>query len=328
MTKFGYRRHPETVLTVVVACVVGLSSMSGCEIPAAPDEAVAQAGPPEPVYLKEGSEEEKELQEAEVAEEEKDQVKAGAGTGAREPSPSGIIATPINVYFTLKERIVFQQVENGLKFFYATKGRKPKDFKEVLSAIIKTRELALPKLKPGDEYVFNPDEGRYGAVMVRSSGTKAEVPTKPTSDGVIAAIEKLGGKVEVDKNEAVVLVDLNLSEVTDAGLMHLRGLKNLKELKLFRTKVTDAGLVHLKGLTGLEELNLTNTEITDAGLVHLKELSSLGILYLYGTKVTDAGLVHLTGLTKLKWLRLESTKVTDAGVKKLKQALPKCIIEQ
>jgi len=177
MTKFGYRRHPGAVLTVVVAGVVGLSSMSGCEIPAAPDEAVAQAGPPEPVYLKGGSEEEKELQEAEVAEEEKDQVKAGVGTGAREPSPSGIIATPINVYFTLKERIVFQQVENGLKFFYATKGRKPKDFKEVLSAIIKTRELALPKLKPGDEYVFNPDEGRYGAVMVRSSGTNAAEPT-------------------------------------------------------------------------------------------------------------------------------------------------------
>jgi len=38
-------------------------------------------------------------------------------------------------------------------------------------------------------------------------------------------------------------------------------------------------------------------------------------------------LVHLEGLTGLKELFLMNTKVTDAGVKKLKQALPNCIIK-
>ena len=34
--------------------------------------------------------------------------------------------------------------------------------------------------------------------------------------------------------------------------------------------VTDAGLVHLKGLTKLHYLNLVGTEVTDAGIAELK----------------------------------------------------------
>ena len=119
----------------------------------------------------------------------------------------------------------------------------------------------------------------------------------------MAAIEKLGGKLVVDEGYDVVIVDLS------------------------NTKVTDAGLVHLKGLTKLGILGLNNTKITDAGLVHLKELTSLKKLFLNNTKVTDAGLVHLKGLTKLEYLNLGSTVVTDIGVAQLQQALPNCEIE-
>jgi len=35
--------------------------------------------------------------------------------------------------------------------------------------------------------------------------------------------------------------------------------------------VTDAGLVHLKGLTQLRTLNLSLTQITDAGVAELKK---------------------------------------------------------
>ena len=37
------------------------------------------------------------------------------------------------------------------------------------------------------------------------------------------------------------------------------------------TNVTDAGLEHLKGLTGLQELNLSWTKVTDAGESRVKE---------------------------------------------------------
>ena len=48
-------------------------------------------------------------------------------------------------------------------------------------------------------------------------------------------------------------------QVTDARLIHLKGLTNLETLELGDTKITDAGLVNLKGLTKLKMLNLGNT---------------------------------------------------------------------
>ena len=46
---------------------------------------------------------------------------------------------------------------------------------------------------------------------------------------------------------------------------------NLQPLRLSYTQVTDAGLVHLKGLTNLESLALASrTQITDAGITELQ----------------------------------------------------------
>lgn len=59
------------------------------------------------------------------------------------------------------------------------------------------------------------------------------------------------------------------------------------------TQVTDAGLEHLKGLTGLVQLSLINTEITDRGLEHLKGLSELQTLDLRRTQVTYKGVEKL-----------------------------------
>ena len=62
----------------------------------------------------------------------------------------------------------------------------------------------------------------------------------------IAAIKKLGGKVTFDEKKPgkpVISVNLRRTEVTDAGLVHLKGLKNLQTLFLNSTKITDAGLV-------------------------------------------------------------------------------------
>ena len=54
--------------------------------------------------------------------------------------------------------------------------------------------------------------------------------------------------------------------MTDAGLEHLNGLKQLQTLWLDHTQVTHAGLEHLKGLKQLQELLLGSTPVTDAGL--------------------------------------------------------------
>ena len=69
---------------------------------------------------------------------------------------------------------------------------------------------------------------------------------------------------------------------------------NLQKLHLLCTKITDAGLVHIKGLTKLQTLDLRGTRITDAGLLHLKAMTRLRSLLLLGTtKITGAGVADL-----------------------------------
>jgi internalin A len=122
---------------------------------------------------------------------------------------------------------------------------------------------------------------------------------------------------------------LGESPVTDAGLVHLERLNNLRALNLqHNTNVSDAGLVHLKSLTSLRELGLGDTAVSDAGLVHIKRMPHLTALGLEGTNVGDAGLVHLKSLTTLQVLSLGDAPVTDAGVRKLQKALPKVKIRR
>src|SRR5262249_22199444 len=121
-----------------------------------------------------------------------------------------------------------------------------------------------------------------------------------------------GGKwVEfVDPPIAVYLMG---SSADDATLVHLRAIRTLEQVAL-NTQVTDAGLSHLKGLDHLEVLRLDGTQVTDAGMIHLKGLKSLNQLGLCSTRITDAGLLQISGLPKLNFLSLDNTQVTDAGL--------------
>ena len=51
----------------------------------------------------------------------------------------------------------------------------------------------------------------------------------------------------------------------------MEGLTSLQNLNLGGTNVTDAGLAHLKGLTDLQNLHLGNTKVTDAGVKELQQ---------------------------------------------------------
>jgi repressor of nif and glnA expression len=163
------------------------------------------------------------------------------------------------------------------------------------------------------------------SLAVVASGWAAEANTEQAK--AVAEIERLGGTVTVDeKSQAVIGVSLRKTKVTDAGLVHLKGLTGLEELDLGKTEVTDVGLKHLKGLNNLQWLGLAGTKVTDAGLKHLQGLTKLQWVGLAGTKVTDAGLEHLKRLTKLQSLYLGDTRVTNEGVKKFQQALPTCYV--
>ena len=163
------------------------------------------------------------------------------------------------------------------------------------------------------------------AIAAQSEQPKA---SSETDAKAIAEIENSGGTVVADKEHpGQVWVLFQGSKVTDAGLVHLKDLRQVRMLVLDSANVTDAGLANLEGLTTLHSLSLNKTQVTDVGLVHLKGLVHLEDLQLASTPVTDAGLVHLKGLTKLRGLNLGGTKVTYVGgVKDLQKALSNCTI--
>ena len=83
-------------------------------------------------------------------------------------------------------------------------------------------------------------------------------------------VDYFGNVVVVDMWRASEL-NLSYTQVSDAGLVHLRGLTNLSELNLGFTQVSDAGLVHLARLTKLSSLNLFRSHVTEAGVKALRE---------------------------------------------------------
>ena len=163
-------------------------------------------------------------------------------------------------------------------------------------------------------------------VGIAGCGDGSSPPAQTADADPFAALAKIGAEIKRDDQGEVVEVNLALTKITDADLVHLKGLTKLQTLGLAHTKVTDGGLVHLKGLAKLQTLNLMRTKITDAGLVHLKGLTGLQTLGL-PSQITDAGLVHLKGMTNLTYLNLAMTKITDAGIADLKKSLPNCNID-
>ena len=150
-------------------------------------------------------------------------------------------------------------------------------------------------------------------------------------------VDRLG----VDDFGHVTRVEMpNTSHVTT--IAQIGRLAQLEELDLPSAHVSDAEMVHLRGLKSLAVLNFVFTRITDSGLAHLAELTSLKTLYLTGTDVTDAGLVasrgtdqpldsqprcysgercrsaNCKGLANLTELNLEYTKISDAGLAQIK----------
>lgn len=145
----------------------------------------------------------------------------------------------------------------------------------------------------------------------------------------------------------LIVINLQRTKVTDADLVKLKGLHDLKVLDLSGTQITDAGIAHLKGLTkdtqlllpstdgvtdrslenlselkNLEWLLLNNTKVSDAGIKYVRKFSNLQRLDLTGTSITDESIENLRGMTQLKWVSLSSTAITDKGVKYLSK-MPK-----
>src|SRR5262245_61754612 len=159
----------------------------------------------------------------------------------------------------------------------------------------------------------------------------------------VAEIKKIGGKLEIEINaktkaQMITGIDFSGTELSDAGLVHLKVLPDLKRGRVRNTKISDKAMHHLKELTKLEKLDLRDTHVSDNGLElvqnlvnlkdldlahtditnvgprYLKSLTKLQVLNLEGVPVTNSTLEHFKGFTQMNSLILRDTKITDAGM--------------
>jgi len=140
----------------------------------------------------------------------------------------------------------------------------------------------------------------------------------------IAKVKKLGGSVEIDKENPespVLTVSLMDSRVNDEDLEFLKDLNGLQTLDLRSTKINGRGLLHLKDMKSLKTLLLHHTPITDAGMKQIKELTSLIELDVGHSFISDTGLAYIGELKGLQVLFLSDTEITDAGLKNPMPAL-------
>ena len=68
----------------------------------------------------------------------------------------------------------------------------------------------------------------------------------PSEEESAAALEMLGATTARNWKSVTDVTGVYAPSVSDAGLVHLKGLTKLKTLGLERTKVTDAGVAELK----------------------------------------------------------------------------------
>ena len=103
----------------------------------------------------------------------------------------------------------------------------------------------------------------------------------------------MGGELTTDTVGNIVEADFSQKPVGDTDLAVIARHATLQVVWLGLTEVTDAGLIHLQSMPRLQKLGLAETSITDAGLKHLAAIKTLRKVYMYGTKVTDGAVDQL-----------------------------------
>lgn len=87
------------------------------------------------------------------------------------------------------------------------------------------------------------------------------------------------------------LKELNASlSMDDASMPQLKNFTGLKRLHLYSNPgITDAGIAHIRDLKQIEALSLQFTKITDAALEMIAQLPNVRVLDVRGTQVTPGG---------------------------------------
>jgi len=113
--------------------------------------------------------------------------------------------------------------------------------------------------------------------------------------------------------------------ITDATLAHVSTLELLETVQVYTGSLTDDGLRHLAALPRIRKIDIPNNggRFTDAALESLARSKTLEDLRLRGDHITDVGLRYLEASTSLRSLRLFPwSQVTEEGIARLKRLRP------
>lgn len=126
--------------------------------------------------------------------------------------------------------------------------------------------------------------------------------------------------------EALVVLALSNSNLTDQAMTHVGRIKTLERLDLQNAQITGQGLRELAGLAALKTLWANGLQVTDDDVAFLAKCRQLEELSLSSPTITDASIPHFKQLKKLKALNLSGTSITPAGKDSLRDALKDCHI--
>jgi hypothetical protein len=153
--------------------------------------------------------------------------------------------------------------------------------------------IAIERLA-GDAVYDSGGRAYYGDIEIDQSGKQIE-------DSGTPGLPWLGRLIGKDFFKTIVEVKLG-----NGGLEHLDALPSIQRLNLSyyvttsspdapiaEPAVTDAELVHLDRLVELRELNLSGTNVSDAGMKHLERLTKLQEVVVSYTNVTHEGVQKL-----------------------------------
>jgi hypothetical protein len=123
-------------------------------------------------------------------------------------------------------------------------------------------------------------------------------------------------------------LDITDTKVGDEGLRFLPLAKSLEVLGLgsieppYESKITDAGIVHVAGLKALKHLDLFATAVTADGLKVVGELPSLECLGMSAKQVSEDSIASLQRAPKLRKIILIGAEDTDPVFIHLQKSLP------
>lgn len=126
----------------------------------------------------------------------------------------------------------------------------------------------------------------------------------------------------------VKILTLHGYDFGDEDLQVLAEWKHLEGLQfIYNEGVTDEGMKHVEGMRELRRLVLWQTKVTSSGIKRLAPLANLEYLEIQHSPVGDAGLEALESSKKLAVVILLGTNVTRSSADRLARALPDCTVD-